>query len=146
MASRLTHTTYRSAARKVPVLRALGGPDQLLGMAARAGELLRDRGAWRAAADVARSTPGLVTALWGVARDPRVPLRYRIALPGVVAYLVMPLDLIPDLIPVLGALDDITLTIMVLLWVLRGVDERVLREHWRGNDALLRILRPATAA
>ena len=53
-----------------------------------------------------------------MATDPRMPLRWRIALWLLAAYLLSPIDLIPDFIPVAGQLDDAVLVAVVLRSVL----------------------------
>jgi uncharacterized membrane protein YkvA (DUF1232 family) len=73
--------------------------------------------------------------------DPRVP-RSRKALLGVlVVYLALPIDLIPDVIPVAGQLDDLLLVVLVLRTVLRGSGEALLREHWPGPQESLEVIR-----
>ena len=64
-------------------------------------------------------------------RDPRVPRWRKIFLALVLVYLVIPIDLVPDFIPVAGQLDD-----AVLVWLaLRGLWQTgLVREHWPGPD------------
>jgi uncharacterized membrane protein YkvA (DUF1232 family) len=65
----------------------------------------------------------------GLLTDRRVPLRARVILPILVLYLAMPLDLVPDFIPVLGYLDDL-LIILAAAWLfLRLVPTGVLEAH-----------------
>ena len=59
-------------------------------------------------------------ALWSLAWDPQVPMRARIASLGVASYLIMPIDIIPNRIPVIGHLDEaatIPLAIALFLWL-----------------------------
>ena len=74
--------------------------------------------------------------------DPRVPRRRKVVLALLLAYLVSPLDLVPDFVPVAGVLDDALLVAVVLRYVLRGSGEAV-REHWPGppasRDLVLRL-------
>ncbi len=65
----------------------------------------------------------------GLVRDPRLPLRVRLLIPAVLLYLVLPLDIIPDFIPVIGALDDILVVLIALRLLLRSVPEALLEEH-----------------
>ena len=58
-----------------------------------------------------------------------------------IAYLVMPIDLVPDFIPVAGQLDDAILVALVLRTVLRGAGEPLLHEHWPGPPASLDVIR-----
>ncbi len=73
--------------------------------------------------------------------DSRVS-RSRKALLGVlVVYLALPIDLVPDVIPVAGQLDDLLLVALVLRTVLRGSGEALLREHWPGPQRSLDVIR-----
>jgi uncharacterized membrane protein YkvA (DUF1232 family) len=58
--------------------------------------------------------------------DPRVPRRAKFALVGLLGYLLCPIDLIPDFIPVLGQLDDVLIAVLVLRYVSRvsGIELR----------------------
>ena len=56
---------------------------------------------------------------WRLARSPQVPLRARVPLLALLVYLAMPLDVVPDFIPVLGQLDDVLLTGLAVWWFLR---------------------------
>jgi uncharacterized membrane protein YkvA (DUF1232 family) len=62
-------------------------------------------------------------------RDPRVPLAVRIAMPLLVLYLVLPIDLIPDIIPVIGQIDDLILIVLVAGLLLRAVPMDVVWGH-----------------
>jgi uncharacterized membrane protein YkvA (DUF1232 family) len=54
--------------------------------------------------------------------DPRVRWRHRLALWGLLAYLVSPIDLVPDFIPVLGHVDDVLVAAIVLRWLRRSLE------------------------
>jgi uncharacterized membrane protein YkvA (DUF1232 family) len=54
--------------------------------------------------------------------DPRVKWRHRLVLWGLLAYLVSPIDLVPDFIPVLGQLDDVLVAALVLSWLRRSLE------------------------
>jgi uncharacterized membrane protein YkvA (DUF1232 family) len=72
--------------------------------------------------------------------DPRVPRRARYALALVVAYLALPFDLVPDMIPVAGQLDDALVLALGLRLVLRAAGAEVVSEHWPGPPDSLRVL------
>jgi uncharacterized membrane protein YkvA (DUF1232 family) len=57
-----------------------------------------------------------------------------------IGYLLVPFDLIPDFIPVLGQLDDAVLVALVLRTILRGSDPELLREHWPGAERSLPVI------
>ncbi len=69
---------------------------------------------------------GLAGSLW---RDDRIPLGIRLIPPLLVLYLAMPLDLIPDFIPVVGQLDDVLVVLVGVSLLLRFVGRDVLEEH-----------------
>lgn len=69
--------------------------------------------------------------------DERVPRRSKLLLVALIAYLAMPLDLIPDFIPVVGQLDDAIVVALVLRSVLRAGGPDLVREHWPGPPASL---------
>jgi len=73
-------------------------------------------------------------------KDPRVPRRAKVALALVIPYLVMPFDLIPDFIPVVGQLDDALLVAAVFGYVARSAGRQVIEELWPGSERGLRIV------
>jgi hypothetical protein len=66
-----------------------------------------------------RGVPDCAVLFKRLLREPRVPRRAKVALALVVPYLVMPFDLIPDFIPVLGQLDDALLVALVFRYLVR---------------------------
>jgi uncharacterized membrane protein YkvA (DUF1232 family) len=73
-------------------------------------------------------------------RDPRVPRRKKLLLIGLVGYLALPFDLVPDFIPIAGQLDDVIVVALVLRSLLRGGGEPVVRAHWPGPDSTLALV------
>lgn len=72
--------------------------------------------------------------------DERVPRRRKLLLAALIGYLVLPIDLIPDFIPVAGQLDDAIIVALVLRSVLRAGGPQLLREHWPGPSASLNAM------
>lgn len=66
---------------------------------------------------------------WRLLRDPRVPMWAKVVPFTPLAYLVMPFDFLPDFIPVIGQLDDITLIIMGMRLFEMVVPEYIVKEH-----------------
>ena len=79
--------------------------------------------------------------------DPRVPRARKLALAALVAYLVLPFDLVPDFIPVAGQLDDAVVVALTLRAILRRGGREMIEEHWPGpRSSLALILRVAGPA
>jgi uncharacterized membrane protein YkvA (DUF1232 family) len=72
--------------------------------------------------------------------DPRVSGWRKGAIIVLIAYLAMPIDLVPDFIPVAGQLDDVIIVALVLRLALRSGGPELLREHWPGPDQSLRLV------
>ena len=97
-----------------------------------------------AARELATLIPNLLVLFRGLLRDTRVSSGSKRWLWFAIAWLVSPIDLIPEFIPVLGPLDDAIVAAFVLRHILRRTDVRVLSDHWHGDPATLeKILRIA---
>lgn len=81
--------------------------------------------------------PNLALLLGRLLADPSVPGRTKVSLGVMAAYLVSPVDLIPDFIPFLGYLDDVILVAIVVDGLLNHLDPELLRKHWPGDPAML---------
>ena len=84
--------------------------------------------------------PDCVMLFRSLLRDPRVPRRHKLLLLALLAYVAMPIDIVPDFIPVAGQLDDAIVVALVLRSVLRAGGPDLLREHWRGPDRSLAVV------
>jgi uncharacterized membrane protein YkvA (DUF1232 family) len=85
--------------------------------------------------------PDCVVLVRRLLGDPRVPRSRKLLLAGLVAYLALPFDLVPDFIPVAGQLDDAIVVALVLRSVLRASGPELLEEHWPGPERSLSIVR-----
>ncbi len=81
----------------------------------------------------ARLLPDLIRLLSRLARDPALPRGVRIRIGVVLAYLALPIDVIPDVIPVLGYADDLIVVLIALRSVLRAAGPDAVRTHWPGT-------------
>lgn len=84
--------------------------------------------------ELAQLVPDIARLLVAVTRDARVPLRAKLVAGATAAYLVSPLDLIPDAVPVAGQLDDLALAAWALRRLLQSAGYDLLRELWTGSD------------
>jgi uncharacterized membrane protein YkvA (DUF1232 family) len=85
--------------------------------------------------------PRLAKLIWRLTRDPRVPARSKATLMMLGAYVMSPVDLIPDFIPGLGQLDDIVIAAFALDSILNRIPDHIVREHWDGDEDVLQVVR-----
>lgn len=72
----------------------------------------------------------LIGFLKNVANDERIPDRDKKMLLALIAFIISPLDLIPDWLPVVGQLDDFIALSIIMDYFFRVLDDRVLLSHW----------------
>jgi len=77
--------------------------------------------------------PNLMGLLIGLLRDERVSQSDKAILAGIVMYVIVPLDVIPDFIPFIGQVDDSYLLAISILRLLNRADRRVVMDHWKGG-------------
>ncbi len=85
------------------------------------------------AAELVRLVPDLLRLVRDLIVDGSAPRGVRVALVVLLAWLVNPIDLIPEFIPVLGPLDDVIVAVVILRYVRRRLGEAELRRRWRGT-------------
>jgi uncharacterized membrane protein YkvA (DUF1232 family) len=79
--------------------------------------------------------PSFVKLFSRLVKDSRVDLRPKLVLAGVLAYLILPTDLIPDFLPVLGQVDDLVVIFLGLKLFIRLCPKDVVQEHVRSIAA-----------
>lgn len=103
-----------------------------------AGRRAGDPGSLR---EALRLLPDVLRLLRRLAADPALPRGVRWRLVLTLAYLAMPVDLVPDVIPVVGYADDVVVVALVLRSVVRTAGPDALERHWPGTPAGLTALR-----
>jgi uncharacterized membrane protein YkvA (DUF1232 family) len=88
-----------------------------------------------------RLVPDCVVLFKRLLTDPRVDWWRKAVLVVVIAYVVSPIDLVPDFIPIAGQLDDAILVVLAIRVLLRGPGPRLLSEHWPGPARSLEFIR-----
>jgi uncharacterized membrane protein YkvA (DUF1232 family) len=83
--------------------------------------------------ELLRVIPDVLRLVRDLIADPGVPRSARIALVVLLAWLLSPIDLIPEFIPVLGPLDDAVVAVVVLRFVRRRIGFEGLRSRWQGT-------------
>ncbi|MFO7660357.1 MAG: YkvA family protein [Candidatus Cloacimonadaceae bacterium] len=89
--------------------------------------------------------PDLFILLSRLAIDDRVPTRKKLFAGAIIAYVIMPLDIIPDFIPFIGQIDDLVLSVLGLNMILNEIDKQVLIDNWSGQGNVLELLKKITA-
>jgi uncharacterized membrane protein YkvA (DUF1232 family) len=93
---------------------------------------------------VARFVPDCAVLIGRLARDGRIGRARRWSLALLGPYLLSPIDLIPDFLPVIGQLDDALLVLLAIRGVARTAGPEIVAEHWPGPERSLRVLLRAT--
>jgi len=83
--------------------------------------------------EMVRVVPDVVRLARELLADGDVPIGVKASLIGLVAWLISPIDLIPEFIPVLGPLDDVVVAILVLRYVRRRIGADELARRWPGT-------------
>ena len=91
--------------------------------------------------DAARFVPDAVRLVRGLRADPELPRSVRWWLGALLAYIALPVDIIPDFIPVLGYADDVIVIRFVLRRVVRAVGSDAFDRHWTGSPAGLALIK-----
>ena len=91
--------------------------------------------------DALRLGPDVVQLTRRLATDPTIPRGVRIWLLVLLVYLLIPIDLIPDFIPVFGYADDAIIVALVLRFATRHAGADALDRHWPGTPQGLNALR-----
>jgi uncharacterized membrane protein YkvA (DUF1232 family) len=95
-------------------------------------------GAKRTVMNYIAELPRFLRLLWGLLSDPRVNMVDKLLVGGAIAYIVAPIDWIPDFIPFLGEVDDVYLLVLSLQRLMQNAGKAILLSHWTGDPADLR--------
>lgn len=91
--------------------------------------------------DAALLLPNLVKLVSRLLLDPRVPRRAKISLGLAAAYVVSPIDLIPEVIPIIGWADDVLFFMFAIDSLIERAGPELVDEHWDGPGDLLGLVR-----
>ncbi|HET6764420.1 MAG TPA: YkvA family protein [Longimicrobiaceae bacterium] len=120
---------------EVPVRRAIQAPRLRRGPRAAEPEEREagGGGARETVMSIIRDVPNFIKLLARLARDPRVSTVDKAIVVATLGYVLMPLDLIPDVIPFLGQVDDVYLVMLALERLMGNAGMDVLLDHWDGE-------------
>ena len=92
------------------------------------------------AKDLAGFLPACVTTIRTLRKDPGVPRRAKLAIAFAGVWVISPIDLIPEFLPVIGPLDDIVVVALAFRYAARQIPADVLYDAWPADPNLLRRL------
>jgi uncharacterized membrane protein YkvA (DUF1232 family) len=96
---------------------------------------------------VAEFLPSCVTTARVLRKDPAVPRRAKVALLVAIVWVISPIDLLPEFLPVIGPLDDVVAVILLLRFAARSIPRETLLAAWPTDPRLLeRLLGPRRPA
>ena len=98
------------------------------------------------AKDLATVLPACVTTARRLRKDPRVPKRVKLVVGFAGLWVLSPIDLIPEFLPIIGPLDDIVVVALALRYAARRIPPEALIEAWPAERRILERLAPATAS
>jgi len=92
------------------------------------------------AKELARFLPSCVTTVRQLRRDPAVPLRAKVVVGLAGLWVLSPIDLIPEFLPIIGPLDDVVVVALAFRYAARCVPRQVLLAAWPGDPRLMERL------
>ena len=98
-----------------------------------------------AAKDLASVLPACVTTARRLRGDPRVPRRVKVAVGFAALWVLSPVDLIPEFLPVIGPLDDVIVVALALRYAARRLPRDLLLDAWPGEERVLARLLPQSS-
>ena len=78
-----------------------------------------------------------IRLIWKLLTDSRVPFWIRIALPLALIYVISPIDILPDFIPIMGRVDDIIAIVAGIMILLKLVPKKVVNQHKKDNQTII---------
>ena len=90
------------------------------------------RGSRRTILTTITQIPAYLRLLGGMLTDPRVDPLDKLLVGAAIAYVVLPIDVIPDVIPVIGQVDDVFILVLAIRRLISRAGMRVVRDHWDG--------------
>jgi uncharacterized membrane protein YkvA (DUF1232 family) len=89
--------------------------------------------------------PNLAKLMTRLMRDPRVPIRRKLLVASVAAYVLSPIDFVPDFIVGFGKIDDVILVSLAVDHLMKSVDSDIVLKHWDGSVDALDLVRSVFA-
>lgn len=90
--------------------------------------------------------PNFIKLMYRLVKDPRVSTGDKAILGAAIAYVFSPIDIIPDVIPFLGQVDDAYVVAVALQRLINSAGPEIIREHWEGKMEIFDSLQKAVEA
>ncbi len=90
--------------------------------------------------DAVLMMPNIIKLVGRLIKDPRVPRRAKISLGLAFAYVISPIDLVPEVIPVVGWADDVIIVMFAIDSLIARAGTEIVEEHWDGPGDLLSLV------
>ncbi|CAB1251979.1 DUF1232 domain-containing protein [Clostridium sp. WLY-B-L2] len=87
--------------------------------------------------------PDIIVLFWRLLKDKRVSLKVKIILTALTAYLASPIDILPDFIPFVGKIDDISIAFFALNIIIDEIPEKIIMDNWQGEENIVSITKEA---
>ena len=87
-----------------------------------------------------KELPNFLRLLGGLLTDVRVSTTDKLLVAGAFAYILLPMDFVPDFIPFLGEIDDVFVLVLALQRLIANAGRAVVLDHWMGDPKQLRSL------
>jgi len=87
----------------------------------------------RTVVDAVRELPNFLRLLYGLITDSRVELLDKLLVAGAVAYVLIPEDVFPDFIPLIGEVDDVFVLVLAIRQLMKSAGREIILEHWMGD-------------
>ncbi len=98
------------------------------------------------AKDLATILPACATTARRLRRDPRVPTRAKLVVAFAGLWVLSPIDLIPEFLPIIGPLDDIVVVALALRYAAKRTPPEAIIEAWPADRRILQRLLPSLPA
>lgn len=89
-------------------------------------------------AEYAMLIPDIIALLYRIMRDKRVKSKTKVFISVAIGYLALPLDILPDSMPIVGKIDDVGIVLLVLDKIIDDIPEYIIVEHWQGKEDIIR--------
>jgi len=89
--------------------------------------------------------PDFFILLCRLAVDKRVTSSQKLFIGGIIAYVMLPIDIIPDFLPIIGYVDDLVLVVFGLNLIMNELDRKILIDNWSGEEDVLELLKKISA-